>query len=50
MALMNVINDYLKELGKQDVASCKQKIINETEAEIIPHFSQQLVADCSFLL
>ncbi len=45
MALMNVINDYLKELGKQDVASCKQKIINEAEAEINLIFSNPYLSD-----
>lgn len=34
MALINVVNDCLKELGKQDVENCKQRIVCEAQNEI----------------
>lgn len=35
MALIHLINDCIKELGKQDVEYCKQQIINEAQREAI---------------
>ena len=34
MALINIVNDCLKELGKQDVENCKQRIVCEAQNEI----------------
>ena len=34
MALINIVNDCIKELGKQDVENCKQRIICEAQNEI----------------
>lgn len=45
MALINLINDCIKEFGKQDVESCKQTIINEAQAEINLIFSSPYLSD-----
>ena len=34
MALINIVNDCLIELGKQDVENCKQRIVCEAQNEI----------------
>lgn len=34
MKLINLVNDCIKEYGKQDVANCKQQIINAAQNEI----------------
>lgn len=34
MALINFVNDCLKEFDKQDIKNCKQQIINATQYEI----------------
>ena len=45
MALINLINDCIKELGKQDVEACKQTIINEAQAEFNLIFSSAYLSD-----
>lgn len=34
MALINLVNDCIKEYGKQDVEKCKQQIITDAQIEI----------------
>lgn len=34
MALINLVNDCIKEYGKQDIEKCKQQIIREAQTEI----------------
>lgn len=34
MALINLVNNCIKEYGKQDIEKCKQQIIKEDQIEI----------------
>ena len=45
MTLLNHINDCIKVLGKQDVAYCKQQIINEAQKEINLIYANPYLSD-----
>ena len=45
MALINVVNDCLKELGKQDVENCKQRIVCEAQNEIFAIQNNPYISD-----
>lgn len=45
MALINFVNDCLKEYGKQDVKNCKQQIINAAQYEINMIYSHPFLTD-----
>lgn len=45
MALINLVNDCLKEYGKQDVQNCKQQIMNAAQKEIGMIYSHPSLTD-----